>query len=179
MGSLDFLFGLMWVSLQPWLCDMHISSTETGHQEISCFFLPAVKFRDQASCFFEGFLLSWSGARGDKWELSIAYSSGFTLECLLMKWLLFTTVYHSAAGSHFKSTLLEAFTAFSYFSVKNDYLSSARVKLPRSQIILERTTWNDIFQALDMLLKGEGQLHLGKDGGEEQIEYSPGGKNWL
>lgn len=41
-----------------------------------------------------------------------------------------------------------------------------------SQIILERTTWNDIFRVLHVLFRGEGQLHLG----EEQIEYSPGGK---
>lgn len=76
-----------------------------------------------------------------------------------------TTVYHSAAASHFKSVLLEAFSAFSYFSIKNDYLSSTEVTLPRSQIILERTTWNDIFQVLDVQLKGERQRHLGEDSG--------------
>lgn len=35
-------------------------------QLIRCFFLPAVKSRDQVSCFFEVFLLSRFGGRGDK-----------------------------------------------------------------------------------------------------------------
>lgn len=49
-------------------------------------------------------------------------------------------VHHSAESSHFKLALLEAFSAFSHLSIKNDYLSSTRVNLPRSQLILERTT---------------------------------------
>ena len=72
------------------------------------------------------------------------------------------TAYHRAAASDFKSVLWEAFSTFSYFSIKHDYLSSTGVKLPRFQIILERTTWNDIFQVLELLSEGEGQLHLGE-----------------
>lgn len=70
-------------------------------QLIRCFFLPAEKSRYQVSCLFKVFLLSWVGAKGDKWGLNnlfaCVYSEVPSHEKAVILWL-----YHSAAALHFK-----------------------------------------------------------------------------
>lgn len=134
-----------------------------SQQLISCFCLWTVKSGDLVSCFFEVLLLSRFGGRDDRWGLSIvAHLHGLFWSAFSQKGCYSMTVYHSAAASHLKSIWWEVFSTSSYFSIKNDYLSSTGVKLPRLQILLERTTWNDIFQVLALLSAGEGPVHLGE-----------------
>ena len=132
-------------------------------QLIRCFCLWTVKSGDLVSCFFEALLLSRFWGRDNRWGLSVVtHLRGVFWSAFSQQGCYSMTVYHSAAASHLKSIWWEVFSTLSYFSIKNDYLSSTGVKPPRFQIILERTTWNDIFQVLALPSEGEGPVRLGE-----------------